>query len=67
MIVNFKNLIPTSEVSVELETFEGRNFRVFRIFWFAKVYALKTLNQRNAKVFSREIMDNIQNGKVFSP
>ena len=50
------------------ETFAGRNFRVFRVFgpFSRKFMPLEISKQQNAKVFSREIIDNFKNARVFS-
>ena len=54
--------------TLRAETFAGRNFRVFRVFgpFSRKFMPLEISKQQNAKVFSREIIDNFKNAKVFS-
>ena len=54
--------------TLRTETFAGRNFRVFRVFgpFSRKFMPLEISKQQNAKVFSREIIDNFKNAKVFS-
>ena len=54
--------------TLRAETFAGRNFRVFRVFgpFSRKFMPLEISKQQNAEVFSREIIDNFKNAKVFS-
>ena len=58
----------TKLCTLRAETFAGRNFRVFRVFgpFSRKFMPLEISKQQNAKVFSREIIDNFKNAKVFS-
>ena len=55
-------------LTLRTETFAGRNFHVFRVFgpFSRKFIPLEISKQQNAKVFSREIIDNFKNAKVFS-
>ena len=55
-------------ITLRAETFAGRNFRVFCVFgpFSRKFMPLEISKQQNAKVFSREIIDNFKNAKVFS-
>lgn len=46
--------------------YEDRNFRNFRSF-SGKFMPVEIINQQNAEVFSREIVDIFQDAKVFSP
>ena len=54
--------------TLRAEAFEGRNFRVFRVFglFSRKFMPLEISKQQNAKVFSHEIIDKFKNAKVFS-
>ena len=55
-------------ITLRVETFAGRNFRVFRVFgpFSRRFMPLEISKQQNAKVFSREIIDNFKHAKVFS-
>ena len=54
--------------TLRAEIFAGRNFRVFRVFDpnSRKFMPGEISKQKNAKFFSREIIDNFKNAKVFS-
>ena len=69
MKMSLQQLRTVRDLSTEsIIYFKGRNFRVFRVFgpFSRKFMALKISKQQNAKVFSREIIDNFKNAKVFS-
>ena len=50
------------------ETFAGRDFLDFRVFWhFSRKFLPKhNLNSKFAKVFTRDITENSKHAKVFS-
>ena len=54
--------------TLRAEIFAGRNFRVFRVFDpnSQKFMPGEISKQKNAKFFSREIIENFKNAKVFS-
>ena len=58
---DFSYKVLFSRYTLRAETFAGRNFRVFRVFWSIsrKFMPLEILNHQNAKVFSPKIKDNL--------
>ena len=63
----FLSLQPAATLGAE--TFAGRNFRDFRIFWhfFSRKFLPRhNLNSKFAKVFARQITENSRLAKVFS-
>ena len=62
------SLLADNTITLGAETFAGRKFRDFRVFWhFSRKFLPRhNLNSKFAKVFAREITGNSRLAKIFT-